>query len=73
VKEKFVLGEKFINKNGVIPKDQLKFNDEKIVTCLYFAGSYCPPSRGFTPKLIEFYNEINTDEKLMEIIYIPFD
>ena len=43
------------------------------MTCLYFAGSFSPPCNGFLPKLIDFYNELNTEEKLLEIIYVPYD
>ena len=40
---------------------------------MYFASSTCYLCKGFTPKLIEFYNEVNTEEKLIEIILVPFD
>lgn len=39
---------------------------------LYFSAHWCPPCRGFTPLLKEFYDEITADENF-EIIFISFD
>merc|ERR1711957_903371 len=38
---------------------------------LYFSAHWCPPCRGFTPKLAEFYNNGLKDK--MEIIFISSD
>lgn len=46
---------------------------ERLVVAVYFAASFCNPTRAFTPKLVEFYNEVNVEEKLLEIILVPFD
>jgi nucleoredoxin len=34
---------------------------------------WCPPCKAFTPLLIDFYNEINMDEKQLEIIFVSHD
>lgn len=38
---------------------------------LYFSAHWCPPCRGFTPKLAEMYNDGLKDK--MEIIFISSD
>ena len=43
------------------------------MTCLFFAASWCPLSTKFNSKLIEFYNEINLEDKVLEIILISRD
>ncbi|CAF1150012.1 unnamed protein product [Rotaria sp. Silwood1] len=55
--------------------EEVDLNDEKYkgkVIGLYFSAHWCPPCRGFTPILIEFYKHYNK-EKNFEIIYISSD
>ncbi|CAF1478660.1 unnamed protein product [Adineta ricciae] len=41
---------------------------------LYFSGHWCPPSRQFTPKLVEFYNSLSEEmRKHFEIVFISWD
>lgn len=70
IKEPFQLGTKFKLKSVDINKNIV--GDYKVI-CLYFGGYQCPPCQGFLPKLIQFYNEINTEEKVLEVIYVPHD
>lgn len=47
------LGNSFIGKNG--PVDSSHFEGKYLG--LYFSAHWCPPCRGFTPKLVKYYNE----------------
>ena len=42
-------------------------------TGLYFSAHWCSPCRGFTPKLVEFYNTMKANNQPMEIIYVSLD
>ncbi|CCW59631.1 unnamed protein product [Phytomonas sp. EM1] len=39
---------------------------------LYFSASWCPPCRGFTPHLIDFYNKYHK-EKDFEVVFVSWD
>jgi nucleoredoxin len=64
------IGLKFLSKNEIIETSVLKTN--KIVA-LYFSASWSPYCQAFTPILIDFYNEINAEEKQLEVILISRD
>ena len=60
-----------ISKNGEVkPQDALK--DAKIIG-LYFSMHNCPPCRDFTPVFAELYNEINSNEKVIEVVFLSGD
>lgn len=64
------LGTKFLAKSETVETSPLK---ENYITCLYFSAKWCPLCVTFTPILIDFYSEINIEEKLLEIIYVSRD
>ena len=41
------------------------------ILALYFSAYQCPASRIFSNCLQEVYNNINLDEKFLEVIYVP--
>ncbi len=43
------------------------------VVCLYFATSWCPACKKFTPVLIDLYKKINSLSKKLEIIFVTQD
>ncbi|KAI1726679.1 thioredoxin-like domain-containing protein [Ditylenchus destructor] len=42
------------------------------LVALYFSAHWCPPCRGFTPILKDFYEEITSSEEF-EIVFVSFD
>merc|ERR1711939_132353 len=45
----------------------------KQVVGIYFSAHWCPPCRGFTPKLVEAYEKITADGKSFEIVFVSSD
>ncbi|KAG8341522.1 Redoxin AhpC TSA family putativelike Thioredoxin like domain [Trypanosoma vivax] len=54
-------------------KDQVPLSDlAGKVVLLYFSASWCPPCRGFTPTLSEFYEKYHAS-KNFEVIFVSWD
>jgi len=46
----------------------------KKFVAIYFSAHWCPPCRGFTPVLTEFYDSLKEeDENALEIIFVSSD
>ena len=77
-----ILGSKFFKKKHT-EKD--KENTKNVEECgkedieaskfvgLFFSSHWCPPCRTFLPVLRDFYNEINLEEKKIEILFLSVD
>merc|ERR1712241_1588577 len=71
------IGDKlFVNKGGEISEttfDAAKVGDKDLVG-FYFSAHWCPPCRGFTPVLKDFYEELNEAQpgKLV-VIFVTSD
>jgi nucleoredoxin len=63
-------GNKFLSKTG--PVDDSALKGVKLIG-IYFSAHWCPPCRMFTPQLIEFYNKVNENEKVFEVIFVTSD
>ena len=48
------------------------FKSSKLIG-LYFSAHWCPPCKAFTPVLADFYNKVNANEKIIEIIFVSCD
>lgn len=57
-----------VKKDGEVPYTSLTGK----TVFFYFSASWCPPCRGFTPQLIEFYDKYAKD-KNFEVVLIPWD
>lgn len=64
------IGVKFLSKNELIETSLLKANK---VVGLYFSCSWSPLCQAFTTILIDFYSEINIQEKQFEIVLVTRD
>lgn len=64
------LGESFLKQDGsTVGKEAI----EGKTLGLYFSAHWCPPCRGFTPKLKEFYREYKARDPKFEIIFVSSD
>jgi nucleoredoxin len=65
-----LLGPKLLSKDGEV--DTAAALKEKKAIALYFSGHWCPPCRGFTPKLAEWYAS-SLKAKGLEIVFVSSD
>ncbi len=65
-----LFGNSFTSKNGDVDDSTLK--SSKLIG-IYFSAHWCPPCRGFTPILSEFYNKVNENERKIEIVFVSCD
>merc|ERR1712039_345135 len=61
-------GSKLIGKDGPVASSAL----EGKVLGLYFSAHWCPPCRGFTPKLAEWYSK-SLKKAGLEIVFVSSD
>ena len=52
---------------------QVAIDDSVEAVGIYFSAHWCPPCRGFTPKLAETYNTINQSSKKFEVVFVSGD
>ena len=79
-----VLGNKFIKKKSNLNEKERE-TEYKIEECttehfeglryvlLFFSAGWCPPCEQFLQVLKDFYNEVNIDERILEVIYVSCD
>ncbi|XP_067032909.1 nucleoredoxin-like [Acropora muricata] len=68
-----LLGDNLLGKDGVVKTSSV--GGEGVTIGLYFSAHWCPPCRGFTPKLAKFYEEYNKKQgdKKFEIVFVSSD
>ena len=64
------LPEELDGKNGKVNLSEIK---KSPLIGIYFSAHWCPPCRGFTPILSNFYKVVNKKNKEIEIIFVSFD
>jgi nucleoredoxin len=65
-----LLGAKLVSKDGEVATDEALSG--KTAVGIYFSAHWCPPCRGFTPKLAQMYND-TFKGKGMEIVFASSD
>lgn len=66
-----LLGEKLTTSSGTTADADEALSNKKVVG-IYFSAHWCPPCRGFTPKLAEWY-KADLQKKGMEIVFVSSD
>jgi len=64
------LGDTFYDKSGSVNNSSLK--SVKLIG-VYFSAHWCPPCRNFTPVLANFYNTVNKNGKVFEVVFSSCD
>jgi len=65
-----MFGDELLSKDGNISTKELMKKD---VIGIYFSAHWCPPCRNFTPRLAEAYNNLQKEEKSIEIVFVSSD
>jgi len=66
-----LFGEKLLGQGGAELKTSEAFEGKGAVA-IYFSGHWCPPCKGFTPQLAEWYTA-NLKAKGLEIVFVSSD
>ena len=67
-----LFGPELVTKSGVKKTSEV-LNGKKAVG-IYFSAHWCPPCRGFTPVLAEFYSDVvAANENDLEIVFVSSD
>ncbi|KAJ1418558.1 putative nucleoredoxin [Ochromonadaceae sp. CCMP2298] len=65
-------GPELLTKEGVQPTEQALAGKTRIG--IYFSAHWCPPCRGFTPVLSEFFEQLEEeDASALQIIFVSSD
>lgn len=69
-----LLGERVIRGSGEAVGVRTLCGKDKVIG-FYFSAQWCPPCKGFTPKLAEFYKNFKSSEKgcTLEIVFVSWD
>ena len=64
------LGDNFVSKDGT--DNGASLQSAQLIG-IYFSAHWCPPCRNFTPVLAEFYNKVNANGKVLEVVFASSD
>lgn len=65
-----LFGDTVEGKNGDVSVASLSDND---VVGIYFSAHWCPPCRGFTPVLSDFYKKLRAAGRKFEVVFVSSD
>merc|ERR550514_1772602 len=65
-----LLGTTLLSKDGNINTNEALVGKKAVA--IYFSAHWCPPCRGFTPKLAEWY-KADLQAKGMEVVFVSSD
>jgi nucleoredoxin len=65
-----LLGLRLLSKTGLV--DLAAFTKQEF-RLIYFSAGWCPPCRGFTPLLRDFYQKVNSPAKKVEVVFVSRD
>jgi len=65
-------GQTLTNKKSHQIKAEVALADIQVI-CYYFSAHWCPPCRGFTPVLADFYNELKEAGAAIEVVFVSSD
>jgi len=65
-----LLGLRLLSKTGLV--DLAAFAKQEF-RLIYFSAGWCPPCRGFTPVLKDFYQQVNKPLKRVEVVFVSRD
>ena len=66
-----LFGPTLLGKTGEVSTDAALSGKEAVL--IYFSAHWCPPCRGFTPKLAEIYKGLVAAGKSLEIVFVSSD
>ena len=72
VPPKNIFGKTLLKNDGSTIETSKAFNNVDAVG-LYFSAHWCPPCRGFTPKLSERYTKLKESGKKVEMVFLSSD
>ena len=64
------LPSEFESNSGKVAKEEVLKNE---IIGVYFSAHWCGPCRAFTPRLAQFYKNVNSEKKQIEIIFNSAD
>ncbi|OMJ83200.1 hypothetical protein SteCoe_15915 [Stentor coeruleus] len=64
-----IFGETLLSHNGPVEICSITSTFKLI----YFSAQWCHPCKQFTSQLVLFYNEVNRDQKQVEVIFVSYD
>eukprot|EP00441_Pelagodinium_beii_P034580 CAMPEP_0197635188 /NCGR_PEP_ID=MMETSP1338-20131121/11074_1 /TAXON_ID=43686 ORGANISM="Pelagodinium beii, Strain RCC1491" /NCGR_SAMPLE_ID=MMETSP1338 /ASSEMBLY_ACC=CAM_ASM_000754 /LENGTH=283 /DNA_ID=CAMNT_0043207191 /DNA_START=36 /DNA_END=887 /DNA_ORIENTATION=- len=65
-----IFGDELIGKSGPVKTSEALSGMKHVM--IYFSAHWCPPCRGFTPKLVDKYNSYGAD-KGVEVVFVSSD